>query len=109
MFIKVDECMLAIVFLFLNMLGIICPTKSRSHYIIMYTFRNSQQRAEKRTGSHHENHSTPPWIMYAVRETRRLLPCYSRMEFSLNSVFLSLVLNSADYSALIRRLQFTHV
>ena len=72
MFIKVDECMLAIVFLFLIMLGIICPTKSRSHYIIMYTFRNSQwrdgeQRAEKRTGSHHENHSKPPRIMYAVK------------------------------------------
>lgn len=38
------------------------------------------KRAVKRTGSHHENHSTPPRIMYAVRETRRLLPCYSRIE-----------------------------
>lgn len=39
-------------------------------------------------------------IMYAVRETRRLLPCYFRMESSLDLVFLSLVLDAADYPVL---------
>lgn len=41
-----------------------------------------------------------PRIMYAVRETRRLLPCYFRMESSLDLVSLSLVLDAADYPVL---------
>jgi len=51
---------------------------------------------EKRTGSHHENHSTPPRIMYAVKLD---VPSLFQKESSLDSVFLSLVLNSADYLA----------
>lgn len=40
-----------------------------------------------------------PRIMYAVLETR-LLPCYFRMESSLDLVSLSLVLDAADYPVL---------